>query len=262
MDKVTEGKIPATGNEGLLDQIAALSWVRDNIASFGGNPDNVTVFGESAGAMSIGCLLAMPQARGLFHKAILQSGSNTCKSLNEAVQLTGQFLSLLGLKAGDIDALKALPVERLLAGQQELSLKLKIAGSIVEPVVDGKILPEMPIEAVKHGSAHNIAVLVGTNLEEAKFMARMNPNLTKVDMDGLIRRWQSVLPADLVPGLIESVRKALAKEARPLLRRILHWRFRPMRSFAYLPSVWSRHSKVIINPLTATFLPGGRPYPN
>ena len=72
LDKVGEGKIPATGNEGLLDQIAALRWVLDIHGLFGGDPDNVTVFGESAGAMSIGCLLAMPQARGLFHKAILQ----------------------------------------------------------------------------------------------------------------------------------------------------------------------------------------------
>ena len=133
------------------------------MASFGGDPNNVTVFGESAGAMSIGCLLAMPQARRLFHKAILQSGSNTCKSLNEAVQLSGQFLDLLGLNAGNVDSLRSLSVEQLLSAQQELSLKLKIAGSIMEPVVDGRILPEIPIDAVKHGSARNIAILAGTD---------------------------------------------------------------------------------------------------
>ncbi|MGA7869291.1 MAG: carboxylesterase family protein, partial [Candidatus Binatus sp.] len=72
---VTGGKIPATGNEGMLDQVAALEWVRDNIAEFGGDPGNVTIFGESAGGMSVGTLLAMPAARGLFHKAIPQSGA-------------------------------------------------------------------------------------------------------------------------------------------------------------------------------------------
>ncbi len=68
LNEVTKGRIPATGNEGLLDQVFALEWVRDNISRFGGNPDNVTIFGESAGAMSVGMLLAMPKARGLFHE--------------------------------------------------------------------------------------------------------------------------------------------------------------------------------------------------
>ena len=72
---VTNGKIPSSGNEGMLDQVAALEWVRDNIAEFGGDPGNVTIFGESAGGMSVGTLLAMPAARGLFHKAIPQSGA-------------------------------------------------------------------------------------------------------------------------------------------------------------------------------------------
>jgi para-nitrobenzyl esterase len=211
LDKVTRGKIPATGNEGLLDQIAALKWVRGNIAGFGGDPDNVTIFGESAGAMSIGCLLAMPQAHGLFNKAILQSGSNTFKPLNEAIHLTEQFLGLLGLKGDDVEYLRAMPVEKLITAQQELSTKLKIAGSVMEPVMDGKILPEFPIEAVKHGSAGKTAIMVGSNLEESRFMARMNPNLTKVDDAGLVRRWQQVFPPELVPALVDDCRNAMTK---------------------------------------------------
>ena len=73
LNELTGGKIPSTGNEGLQDQVAALKWVKENIAEFGGDPDNVTIFGESAGAMSIGCLLNLPEARGLFHKAIMES---------------------------------------------------------------------------------------------------------------------------------------------------------------------------------------------
>jgi para-nitrobenzyl esterase len=84
LNEITGGKIPATGNEGLLDQVAALEWVRSNITSFGGDPGNVTIFGESAGGMSVGCLLAVPQAKGLFRRAILQSGAaNTARPLGK-----------------------------------------------------------------------------------------------------------------------------------------------------------------------------------
>jgi para-nitrobenzyl esterase len=212
LKEITGDRVPSTGSEGLLDQIAALRWVRDNIAFFGGDPDNVTVFGESAGAMSIGCLLAMPSTRGLFHKAILQSGSNTVKFLDEANQLSKSFVGLSGLNPDDVQALRSLSLQQLLTAQNDLSVKLKIKGSVMEPVVDGDILPEMPIEAVKHGSARNIAVLIGTNLEEAKFMAWMAPGMTKVDQAELVKRWQAELPPELVPDLVENCRKALANK--------------------------------------------------
>lgn len=109
---VTGGKIPATGNEGLLDQIAALKWVRDNIKAFGGDPSNVTVFGESAGGMSIGCLLAMPAAKGLFHKAICESGvGSTSISKKTANATAEQFLKILGVKGSDAKALRALATQ-------------------------------------------------------------------------------------------------------------------------------------------------------
>ena len=96
----TGGAIPATGNEGHLDQAAALAWVRDNIAGFGGDPGNVTIFGESAGAASVAALLAMPAARGLFHKAIVQSGSgNIGYSVEDAVTwFTEPMLQSLGTR--------------------------------------------------------------------------------------------------------------------------------------------------------------------
>ncbi len=116
LKEVTGGKIPATGNEGLLDQIAAIRWVRDNIAAFGGDPDNITIFGESAGAMSIGGLLAMPASKGLYQKAILQSGANTVRPLDEAVKVTELFLKEFGVSGSDTDALMSLSPEKIIAG--------------------------------------------------------------------------------------------------------------------------------------------------
>ena len=90
-----------SANAALLDQVAALEWVRANIESFGGDPDNVTIFGESAGASSVGSLLSMPRAKGLFHKAILESGVPSARpadALERQTRLAEEFLKLLGVK--------------------------------------------------------------------------------------------------------------------------------------------------------------------
>jgi para-nitrobenzyl esterase len=216
LNEVTGGKIPATGNEGLLDQIAALQWVRDNISAFGGNPDNVTVFGESAGGISIGCLMAMPKARGLFHKAIMESGTgNMARPLVPCVETSKQFLEVTGINSDDVKGLRSLPVESILAAQQELTLKTPGGITPVAPVIDGKIIPKPPMEALRSGSAKEIPTLVGSNLEEWKLFALRQPETLNIDEEGLAKIIRSFTPARDVTRIIETYKRARAGREEP-----------------------------------------------
>lgn len=124
---VSGGRIPSTGNEGILDQIAALEWVRDEIGHFGGDPGNVTIFGESAGSMSCATLLGAPRAKGLFHRAILQSGSaNYLSSSEAATQMAEALMSEMGLEPDDVDTLAQVAPDRLVRGQQRLFGRLLV----------------------------------------------------------------------------------------------------------------------------------------
>jgi para-nitrobenzyl esterase len=168
----------APPNRGLLDQIAALEWVRDHVATFGGNPDAVTVAGESAGAMSIGALLAMPRAAGLFRRAVLQSGAaHHTLTAATAARVAGYLAAELDVPA-TAAALATVPSARVIGAQNALTAQLQAApdparwGEVVanlmpfEPVVDGDVLPGPPLERIAAGSAAGVDVLVGANRHE------------------------------------------------------------------------------------------------
>lgn len=181
-----------TANAGQLDQIAALEWVRDNVAALGGDPEDVTVFGESAGGMAVATLLAMPEARGLFRRAIPQSGAaHHTRTSAQAVRAAELLLEELG-DGADVRRLREAPPEQIVAAQARVSARLRRGGLGFAPVIDGATLPIHPLEAVRAGAARDIALLVGTNRDESKLF-RMGVASDKIDEQQLLRRVRGVL---------------------------------------------------------------------
>jgi para-nitrobenzyl esterase len=206
-----------SGNAGMLDIVAALRWVRDNIEAFGGDPGNVTIFGESGGGGKVSVLLAMPAARGLFHRAIIQSGAAIRVSTRErANALAEAVLKELGMGRNECEQLQAFPAERLLAAIAPASRAVgRSRWPLLDrydfgPVVDGSDLPQHPGEPGAPAIADDIPLMIGGTREESAFFladedAVWNGTLTEEEL----RRRVAAVAGDQTDGLLAAYRSTM-----------------------------------------------------
>ena len=178
---------------GMLDAILALTWVKENIIRFGGDAGNVTIFGESGGGRKVSVLMAMPAAQGLFHRAIVESGSALrMDPLDVAAERTSKLLAALQIKPGELDKLQSMPPEVLLAAAS----KAVVGTGQFRPTMGSAALPAHPFDPRAPAMSADIPMLIGTNLTEASFAMTRDPRVLTLDEATVLQRVKDLVPAD------------------------------------------------------------------
>jgi para-nitrobenzyl esterase len=212
-------KFAASGNVGMLDCVAALEWIRDNITNFGGDPGNVTIMGQSGGGAKVCVLTAMPSAQGLFHKAVALSGSSLKAVEKEnAGKLAGYVLKEAGLTYNDMDKLQQMPwkqyYEFAMRGLAKYREEMKMpgfgGGGGFAPVVDGQYLPQHPYNGEPAPSAADVPMLICTTFNEQS-PSRTDSSLEKIDLNGVKEKLRDRF-GDKTSGIVEAYAKAFPEK--------------------------------------------------
>lgn len=247
-------KYKNSGNVGMMDVVAALQWVHDNISKFGGDPDNVTIFGESGGGGKIGTLMCMPSAKGLYHKAIIMSGTIlnvNNKAMTEELGLA--VLEQLGIPVSEVDRIKDVPYDKLYqAGQKALaaSIGTRTPGTPMMwgfgPTPDGEILLQQPFQPDFASISSDIPLIIGTTfnelqrgqyqspmtLDEAKATAKATfGDDTEIYAAEFAKAWPDMIPQDLVsvdmmfrPKTIITADAASKSKTAPVYNYMFTWK--------------------------------------
>jgi len=197
----------AVGNVGQLDLVLGLEWVRDNIAHFGGDPGNVTLFGASGGGGKLNTLMAMPAAKGLFHRAIIESGSMLrAEDKDAATQGAKVVLSRLGLSENQVEQLHTVPAEDLYKAAEE-------RGSRMGPVVDGHTVPQQVWDPTAPAISADIPLIIGNCKDETTLFSKQNTEVFHLDEAGLRDRVvKAGIPASNVDPLLAAYHRDHPKD--------------------------------------------------
>lgn len=199
-----------SGNVGQLDQVLALEWVRNNIEAFGGDPRNITIFGESGGGAKVSTLMGMPPAQGRFHKAIAQSGTAVrVVERASAAAFAEKVLAQLGIAKADVHKLQKLDYKAVIAAAAAVQAANPRLGRSLAPVLDGRSLPAHPFDPMASAVSRNVPMIVGTNKDESTLFSVMQPRFGSWTEDEARARFKQALGARADDGY------ALFRKLRP-----------------------------------------------